>query len=257
VKRVFKPLARRLLASEVFDQLRGRILRGDMAPGAPLPAERALATLLKVNRNAVREGLKRLEQAGLVAIQQGGATRVLDFRRTAGLELLATMLVAADGAVDTRIVRGIVELRTALAPVVGRFAAERAKASHVAALRAVLAKMVDAGDDTSQLAQLALDFWAEVVAATDNLALELAFNSLAVSYGSVLEQLRHVMADELRARDGYRALVDAIAAGDGDAAAARATSIVAHGEATFRRVTKVLDVAQSVTRRKTKKPGHS
>ena len=254
---MFKPLARRLLASEVFDQLRERILRGEMPPGAPLPAERALATLLKVNRNAVREGLKRLEQAGLVAIQQGGATRVLDFRRTAGLELLATMLVGPDGSVDTRVVRGIVELRTALAPIVGRFAARRAKGRHVVALRQILAKMTTAEEDTSQLARLALDFWAEVVSATDNLALELAFNSLAVSYGSVLEHLRHVMADELRALEDYESLVDAIAASDEDEAARRATSIVSHGDATFRRVTQVLDVAQAVTRRKPKKPKQS
>ena len=244
---MFKPLARRLLASEVFDQLRERILRGEVAPGAPLPAERTLATLLNVNRNAVREGLKRLEQAGLVAIQQGGATRVLDFRRTAGLELLTTMLVGADGSIDTRIVRGIVELRTALAPSVGRFAAERAEKHHVTALREVVAKMAAANEDTAQLAQLALDFWAEVVAATDNLALELAFNSLAVSYGSVLDQLRHVMADELRALPHYGSLVDAIAAGDGAKAARRATAIVAHGDATFRRISDVLDASQPAT----------
>jgi DNA-binding FadR family transcriptional regulator len=238
----------------VFDQLRGRILHGDMAPGARLPAERVLATLLNVNRNAVREGLKRLEQAGLVAIQQGGATRVLDFRRTAGLELLATMLVGADGTVDTRIVRGIVELRTALAPVVGRFAAERAEPRHLVALRAILAKMAAAGGETAPLAPLAMDFWAEVVAATDNLALELAFNSLAVSYGSVLDHLRHVMADELRALEHYTALVDAIAMRDADAAARSATAVVAQGDATFRRVTRVLDAAQSVTGRKRKAP---
>ncbi|HSO38327.1 MAG TPA: GntR family transcriptional regulator [Labilithrix sp.] len=254
---MWKPLARRLLASEVFDQLRARILRGEMAPGAPLPAERSLATLLQVNRNAVREGLKRLEQAGLVAIQQGGATRVLDFRRTAGLELLATMLVDAEGTIDTRIVRGIVELRTALAPVVGRFAAQRAKSRHVVALRKVVAAMAGAGDDTAQLARLALDFWAEVVSATDNLALELAFNSLAVSYGSVLDHLRHVMAGELRAVDHYEALVDAIAAGDEEAAARRAIAIVTHGDTTFRRVTQVVDAAQAVTKRRPTKARRS
>lgn len=250
---VWKPLARRLLASEVFDQLRERILGGELAPGEALPAERTLATLLDVNRNAVREGLKRLQQAGLVAIQQGGATRVLDFRRTAGLEVLATMVVGPEGAVDTRIVRGIVELRTALAPVVGRFAAERARSSHVVALRKLHARMVAAEGDTSLLAPLALDFWAEVVSATDNLALELAFNSLAVSYGSVLEPLRHVMADELRAESDYGALIDAIEAHDEELAARRATAIVSHGDATFRRVAEVLDTAQAVTGRRTKK----
>ena len=242
---VFKPVARRLLASEVFDQLRARILKGEVAPGAPLPAERTLATLLRVNRNAVREGLKRLQQAGLVAIQQGGTTRVLDYRRTAGLELLATMLVGPDGMVDTRIVRGIVELRTALAPAVGRFAAQRALPSHVQALRETVTKMEAAGKDTALLAPLALDFWAQVVAATDNLALELAFNSLAASYGAVADHLRHAMATELRAIDDYDRLVDAIAAGNEEAAAQRAIAVVTHGESTFRRITKVLDVVQS------------
>jgi DNA-binding FadR family transcriptional regulator len=256
---VFKPLARRLLASEVFDQLRGRILGGELAPGAALPAERTLATLLNVNRNAVREGLKRLEQAGLVAIQQGGTTRVLDFRRTAGLEVLATMLVTPDGSVDTRLVRSVVELRTALAPIVGRFAARRAKPAHVTALRQLHERMLASWDDTSLLAPLALDFWAQVVAATDNLALELAFNSLAVSYGSVLEPLRHVMADELRALDDYESLIDAISAADEELAARRATAIVTHGDATFRRVSEVLDAAQAPTssRRKPKKPRQS
>ena len=241
---MFRPVARRLLATEVFDQLRERILRGEMTPGATLPAERVLAGLLKVNRNAVREGLKRLEQAGLVAIQQGGATRVLDFRRTAGLEVLSSMLVRSDGTVDTRVVRGIVELRTALAPVVGRFAAARAGKRHVEALRAIVAAMRTSGPDTAKLARLALDFWAEVVAATDNLALELAFNSLAVSYGSVLDHLQHVMADELMATDDYEALVAALAARDEERSAAIAVVIVARGEEAFRKVIKVLDAVQ-------------
>lgn len=247
---MFKPVTRRLLASEVFDQLRDRILRGEMPPGAALPAERLLATLLDVNRNAVREGLKRLEQAGLVSIQQGGATRVLDFRRTAGLEILATMILAPDGTVDTRIVRGIVELRSALAPVVGRLAAVRATRGHVEAMRAVVEAMRGTKGDTAQLAPLALDFWAQVVAATDNLALELAFNSLVVSYGKVLPQLRHVMAEELRAVDDYAALVDAIASRKAEAAAERATRIASHGEAAMRRITRVLDAVQSRQRKK-------
>lgn len=239
-------MARRLLASEVFEQIRDRIVRGEMEPGSSLPAERVLATLLGVNRNAVREGLKRLQQAGLVAIQQGGATRVLDFRRSAGLEPLATMVVRADGSLDTSVVRSIVELRTELAPVIGRFAARRATRKHVARLRSIVTQMRAAKDEGSALARLALDYWREVVAATDNIALELAFNSLAASYGAVIEQARHAIAEELRALDDYVALLDAIEVHEPEKAAERARRIVARGEASIARITRVVDVLQGV-----------
>lgn len=244
---MFRPVARRLLASEVFDQIRDRILRGEMAAGTSLPAERVLASLLGVNRNAVREGLKRLQQAGLVAIQQGGATRVLDFKRTAGLELLATMVVGADGSVDTGIVRGILELRTELAPIVGRLAARRATRENVGALGGIVSQMRVADGDTSILVRLALDFWAETVAATQNLALQLAFNSLAVSYGSVLEQMRHVMSEEIRAVDDYADLVDALGARQPEKAATVARRIASRGEAALGRVASAVDVFQRAT----------
>lgn len=241
---MFKRVARRLLPEEVFDQIRDRILRGEMEVGEPLPAERSLSELLGVNRNAVREGLKRLQQAGLVAIQQGGTTRVLDFKRTAGLELLASLVVGPDGVLDTRVVRGILELRTELGPIIGRLAARRATRVETKAMREVVARMGEAGDDLGLLARLALDFWAIVVASTDNLALELAFNSLAASYGSVIEPLRHVMSEEIRATSDYADLVDAIEARDVEEAAVVARRIVARGEASLGKIAKAMDVVQ-------------
>lgn len=240
---MFEPLARRSLAADVFHQLRARIVGGDVRPGATLPAERTLATMLRVNRNAVREGLKRLEQAGLVAIQQGGPTRVLDFRRTAGLELIGTLLVRRDGSIATDVVRGLVELRSVLAPAVGRFAAERRTDENVEAIRAVVASMREAAGDVPRLARLALDFWSPVVAATKNVAFELAFNSLSLSYGAVVDQLSHVMQDEASATDDYAALAEAIARGDGPGAAARAVAITGRGARAFEQVLAALDGA--------------
>jgi DNA-binding FadR family transcriptional regulator len=237
---VFEPLSRRSLAADVFHQLRARIVGGEAAPGSALPAERTLASLLKVNRNAVREGLKRLEQAGLVAIHQGGPTRVLDFRRTAGLELLATLLVRPDGSIAVDVVRGIVEFRSAIAPAIGRFAAERASPEVAAAIDAVVRDMRAAGGDVQRLARLALDFWKCVVAATKNVVFELAFNSLAVSYGAVVDQLSQVMADEAGATDDYEALARAIAAGEAERAAKLSVAITARGARAFDRVLEAL-----------------
>ena len=74
----FEVVERRSLSEAVFEQLRGGILTGELEAGSSLPAERELAVELGVNRSAVREALKRLQQLRLVAIRQGESTRVLD-----------------------------------------------------------------------------------------------------------------------------------------------------------------------------------
>ena len=161
-----------------------------------------------------------------------------------GARILAAMLVASDGSVDSAVVRSIGELRTVFAPVMARFAAERAEPRHVVALRKIVQQMRVADDDTAELARRALDFWTEVVAATNNLAFTLAFDSLALSYRSILEHLSHLLAEELRAVDEYELLVDAIAARKGYAAAERAAGIVAHGTSAIERLTEALDAGQ-------------
>src|SRR5690606_16024826 len=118
-----------------------------MAPGSPLPAERVLCEALGVNRGAVREALKRLQQSRLVSVRHGGTSQVLDFRATGGLDLLADLLVAPSGELDVGVVRAVVEMRSALAPDIARRAAERAQAVHRSALdRVVRAMQASAGD---------------------------------------------------------------------------------------------------------------
>ena len=66
---------RRLASERVHERLRADVLSGRVAPGEPLPSERVLSEELGVNRHAVREAVKRLQQAGLVTVSHGGATR--------------------------------------------------------------------------------------------------------------------------------------------------------------------------------------
>ena len=59
----------------------------------------------------MREALKRLQQAGLVSISQGGATRVRDWRRHGGLELL---LSTGDAPEALRVPRAAMEMRACI-----------------------------------------------------------------------------------------------------------------------------------------------
>ncbi len=225
----FKPVEKQSLADAVFDQLRRRILAGGLKPGESLPAERALAEMLDVNRGAVREALKRLEQARLISIRHGGSTRVLDFRQTAGTDLLHALLIDEAGHIDLPVARSILEMRSALAPSIARYCARRGR-EVLDELDEILADMEDAGQDLPRLQAASLEFWGILVRGSDNIAYELAFNSLRDSYEHFADLLTTAMADEFLALPQYRQLRDAVAAGDEDAAAAAGAEITGLGE---------------------------
>ena len=237
-----KPLSKKSLAQSVFEQLRTAIVDGDVPAGDALPSERVLAEHLGVNRQAVREGLKRLEQAGLVSIQQGGATRVLDFRETAGLELLGAMIATPRG-INTGIARSVLEMRSAMGPQIARAAARTRGGGRLDALRDKLGAMRQT-DDTLALQTLSLDWWGEVVRGSGNLAYQLAYNSLDRTYRQVMAPLARLVEDEVRAFDDYADATACIGAGDEAGAAAAAERIVAHGHAATDRLLAELDRAQ-------------
>ena len=93
---MLRAVANTSLADKVFEQLTAEIVNGHYVPGATIPSERTLSVVFAVNRHVVREAVKRLEQVGLVKVVQGGGTKVLDFRHTAGLDLLAVVAEHAD-----------------------------------------------------------------------------------------------------------------------------------------------------------------
>ena len=95
----------------------------------------------RISCPSVREALKRLQQSRLVSVRHGGTSHVLDYRDSAGLDLLAELIVTPVGRFDTQVVRGIIEMRSALAPDIARLAAERVKPAQSEALERCVAAM--------------------------------------------------------------------------------------------------------------------
>jgi DNA-binding FadR family transcriptional regulator len=224
-----RPVQRQSLSDAVFEQLRDQILRGERRPGSSLPAERALCDALGVNRSAVREALRRLEQAGLVVVRQGGASRVRDYRDGASLDLLAALLVLPDGRFDARVVRSILEMRSALGPDVARLAALRGGSACADRLDASIAALREA-DDLAALQTHATAWWGVLVDGSDNVAYRLAFNALHATYDRVRALLARALEAELRDADAYAAIATAVRAGDAAAAESRARALLQRGE---------------------------
>ena len=217
---VLKPITRRLVPDDVFEQLLGEVVDGSLGPGDSLPSERRLAELLGVSRPAVREALQRMSATRLVEVRHGGATTVRDFQRYAGLDLLPRLLVR-NGELDPDTARSIVEARFAIAPGMTRLAAtraHRATETSTAALDAAV-DAIAAAEDAVGRQRAALAFWDSVVDLADSIVFRLLFNNLRQAYEPAMEALAPLLDSEVSDTDGYRAVAAAVLAGRADAAA--------------------------------------
>jgi DNA-binding FadR family transcriptional regulator len=224
---VLKPITKRLVPDDVFDQLLEEVVDGSLAPGDALPSERRLAELLGVSRPAVREALQRMSATRLVEVRHGGATTVRDFQRHAGLDLLPRLLVR-NGELDPGTARSIVEARFAIAPEVTALAAARSAGASEAA-RNALAVAVDAlatAADPIGRQGAALGFWDVVVDLADSIVFRLMFNSLRAAYEPAIEALAPLLDSEVSNLAGYAAVRDAVLAADATSATAAASNLL-------------------------------
>lgn len=228
---MLQPVVKRTVAEAVFEQLKDHIVDGSLEPGAKLPAERELASRLGVNRNAIREALQRLAQLRMIAIQPGGATRILGLREQAGLEVLGFLLFGRGREVRADAVRGLFEIRTAIGQDIAARAATRRPDAVVPRLEAIVERMAATPDgDPVVLQQRSLELWRLLVDASGNVAYPLLMNTLDVAYKSVDEIVAPALANELRDLAGFRALVRAVASQDGPRARRAAERLLVQGE---------------------------
>ena len=203
------------VAHSVYQQLRDSILSGDLKVGELLPGERKLGELLGVNRGAIREALKRLEQDQLIAIQQGESTRVLDFRQSAHIDLLVQLLVRPCGELDPDVVRSVGELRSSINPDIARLAALRRGPELAPQIeRAILGVELSAGRYPA-FAERTEEFWSVLVEASQNVAYQLLNNTIRKTHLRFWQEFRRSLeGSEFEDLQRYRKLGEAVIAGD-------------------------------------------
>lgn len=224
-----RPVTRRSVSDQVFDQVLGEVMDGGLAAGEQLPSERQLAEVLGVSRPAVREALQRMTQARLVEVRHGGGATVRDFRRYGGLDLLPHLLTRGD-SVDPAVARSVVEARTSVGPGIAALAAQRGGPAAGSALAEVVDRLAATTDPTTWQ-ELALEFWDVVVDAADSIVFRLMFNGLRAAYEPALPALAPLLAAEVGQVDPYRVLTAAIGAGDPATARAAAERVLAPADA--------------------------
>ncbi|SNS91798.1 FadR/GntR family transcriptional regulator [Actinoplanes regularis] len=223
----FEPAPRQSVSDHVFGQLRDAIVGGRYAADDVLPSERDLATTFAVNRHAVREALRRLQQLGLVKVSQGGATRVLDWRATAGLDLAMVLTMAGDVLPIATLARDVLEMRACIGADAARLCARRADGAARAAIARAVDEYAAAVPDLARMRIADLAFWRRVIEGSSNITYLLAFNSLTAGTLAVGDVPAQQRTAELLDVGAHRKLSDLIAAGDAAGAERVARALLA------------------------------
>lgn len=155
----FSEVTRKKSADGVVNQLEELLLSGIYKSGERLPSEREMARILDISRPTLRQGLKDLEQRGLIVSRQGGGTYVGNLFGSIFSESMINLFrTNADAAAD------YLEYRREIEPVTARLAAQRATASDRALLSDIVVRMEAAHtvEDDPALPDLAADLASEL-----------------------------------------------------------------------------------------------
>lgn len=209
------PVERSTVVDRLTAALIDAVVAGRFEVGKPLPPERELAEQLEVNRATLRQAVGRLEQIGLVSRRQGSGTVVHDPRQLTAPEVVGRVATADEAS----FMGDLLEVREALAGVIGRRAAGAVSPAQRDALGDLVTAVEEAGSARErQLLELA--FFAVLVEAAGNRAIEVLLRWVEEVYDNLaLPSLEAAFAEPTVVSDGLRRLLDVIDAG-GDLAGA-------------------------------------
>jgi GntR family transcriptional regulator, transcriptional repressor for pyruvate dehydrogenase complex len=218
--RTITPPLRMRLSDAVCAQLEKHIVEGKLKPGEALPPERELAKRLGVSRPSLREALLKLEARGIVQVRRGGGFAVNDVTAPTMTDPLIHLLYLYPRAAED-----VLEMRHGLEAVAASLAALRATPANLRKLKAAFVKMERVRAKADPLAQAEADaeFHLMIAEASHNVALLHVTRGIFNLMRKSVHHARYALLDEQaenRAllREQHEAILDAIVAGDPDAA---------------------------------------
>lgn len=213
-----KEIRPRKLSDEVQDRLLRLIRESGLSPGDALPSERELMAEYGVGRPAIREAMQSLQHMGVVDIRHGGRPRLAEPTLDGLVDRLGTgmrhVLTHSQSSLEH-----LKEARVSLESEMARMAAMRRSDDDVRELKTILSRQKATRADAERFLEADGHFHRRIAAISGNPIFE------AVAHG-IFSWMRtfHVESVRKRGLEGltlaeHGAILDAIAAGDGEAAA--------------------------------------
>ncbi|NTG50504.1 FadR family transcriptional regulator [Agrobacterium rhizogenes] len=217
--RKYGTIPRRGVFGYFVHELGRRIVGGSYPVGATLPNEPDLVEQFGISRTVIREAMKCLAGKGLVEIKTRVGTRVKERANWHHLDTDVMVWYYETGP-SAEIMRSIRDLRRVLEPEATARAATRGSDADIAAIAAAYEDMVSTLGDININADADLRFHTAIFAATHNMVYAQLIDLIAIAIyaNRTLSSHDEVAEGQKRALPYHKAILDAIAARDPEAA---------------------------------------
>lgn len=203
-------------SSEVVALIEAEMLRGIIEPGERLPSEEKLCERFKASRTVIREALQQLRGRGLLRTIKGSGTYVADVT----LEPLGRAINAYTTlAIDADFTE-LIGFRILLETECAKLAARHPGPELVARLRQIQRNMADLLSEPEAFSAADIDFHLAIAEASGNRLYATILNSLQRRCIEYAQANRGGTGHHQRTVEAHLSIVDAIASGDSDLAAA-------------------------------------
>lgn len=197
---------------KVDNYIKEQILNGELKAGDKLPPERELAQILDVSRNSVREGLRILENMGVIASQQGSGNYISNEFDDAIVSVMSYMYVLKDLNMDQ-----ITDFRYALEWQAINLAALRITESQKKRLFELLEKMERAETEKMRVAY-DKEIHYQLIEASGNDYMLVNFKALASIMDRYIFQMRGKIIQGMNSDEdltmAHRMMIEGVAEGD-------------------------------------------
>ena len=220
-------VTRHRLHEQIADNIQEIIAENRLAPGTQIPTEREFAEMLGVSRPTVRNGLRLLQQRGLVHMRVGSGTFVARMAPHVVAESMERYFLFSSSSAED-----MLRLREILEPGVLTDALEKATEEDLSALQELVEKLERAfeSNDASAYAEYDTAFHTALAKASQNELLFMVTSGLQ----RIVRNHIHQRASQPRiasAVHDHRALYESIAARDADRAQEIMTRMLARRRA--------------------------
>ncbi|MGO4620625.1 FadR/GntR family transcriptional regulator [Ensifer sp. 2YAB10] len=228
-----KAIARedRGLPARIAGDIGRRITLGELKVGDTLPKEADMLATLGVSRTTLREALKILSTKGFIEAKPRLGTRV---RAAEHWNTLDPVVLSWQGDAEDQeaLAEELFEIRLSIEPLAARLAAKRGSAAELADIRAAFLRMAEGGVRVEEAIEADIAFHLQIFQA--------AHNRFLLPVASVIRAALSISIPKTMAASGgfgqslaqHEAILSAIEARDGEAAASAAETLIA---ATYKR----------------------